>query len=79
MYSFNFKIDRDTLGIDPVGNYFNSRIQSKGIRTFGKPMPVSLFPINSSPGPGTYYHFPEFPAYLSKWKKIENLNNDFYN
>lgn len=59
-------IDRDTLGIDPVGNYFNSRVQSKGIRTFGKPKTVSLFPISESPGPGTYYHFPEFPTYLSR-------------
>ena len=35
---FHIYVDRDTLGIDPMGNYFNSRIQSKGIRTFGKPI-----------------------------------------
>ncbi len=62
----NLNIDADTLGIDPVGNYFNSRVQSKGIRTFGKPKTVSLFPIRESPGPGTYYEFPEFPTYLSR-------------
>ena len=60
-------IDKDQLGLDPVGNYFNSRIQSKGIRSFGGPNRDKLFLVGDNPGPGTYYIFPEFQStYTSK-------------
>lgn len=63
MYKICITLDKDTLGIDPQGIYFNSRIQSKGIRSFGKPNSNNLFPLNFNPGPGTYYNFSSFQPY----------------
>ena len=52
-------LDKDQLGLDPVGSYFNSRIESKGIRSFGGPNRDKLFLVGENPGPGTYYIFGE--------------------
>ena len=54
MYIFAELIDKDQLAIDPVGNYFNSRIPSKGIRSFGGPNRDKLFLVGENPGPGSY-------------------------
>jgi len=62
MYNIG-NLDRDTLGIDPTGTYFNSRIQSKGIRTFGKPNMGPVLISDSNPGPGSYYFASGFPSF----------------
>ena len=54
------KVDKDQLALDPVGSYFNSRIESKRIRSFAGPNRDKLFLVGENPGPGTYYIFEEF-------------------
>lgn len=60
--TFDGNVDKDQLGLDPVGLYFNSRIQSKGVRSFAGPNRDKLFLVGENPGPGTYYIFPEFSS-----------------